>query len=433
MTVVVRALMISAFLTFVAGCLLYVLRISGYVVKVSRIKLWPLALQNITYSHHTADGSTVGSIGSVVVQLHIPRPSAPYLAEILLKDVTLTESSKYNVKIERMKVKMWLLPHLFRFTAGPIITAEFDKFMVEVTNSSVEPWWLEAIRLNVIAAALHGQVIRLHDLKTKLWLWAPAKVSAQSAVQKSEADEDDESGAVEEESTGEEAEGEVDDSDSDVKLKDLGSFSSDVERSRDETTAAEGETESRARVFVREALIHNQDNDRMYTMGTVAAEVKRPWNAPPGLVATTTPLSAKQTDSALWPGSFVLRATDCKWTKLPRIGEHVQGRSFFWSVLSCPAFIRRTILDPLSLVDLEFRSMELTFREFRLRDADLLGESIKALHQRYSSLKPETRAKLQSLALDLFFGGIRKAFLRSDSEEVEEVTEKLDSVEPRYN
>jgi hypothetical protein len=61
-------------------------------------------------------------------------------------------------------------------------------------------------------------------------------------------------------------------------------------------------------------------------------------------------------------------------------------------------------------VDLDIRSCEMSYREFRLRDADVMMETAQQVHQAYASLSSPQSQALHTFAWDLFATGVASAF-----------------------
>lgn len=69
----------------------------------------------------------------------------------------------------------------------------------------------------------------------------------------------------------------------------------------------------------------------------------------------------------------------------------------------------RLVTDPLSVVDLDVSDAELTFREFRLRDAELLRQSAKAAMQEYQDISPASRQVISDFTWETFCDAVELA------------------------
>lgn len=64
----------------------------------------------------------------------------------------------------------------------------------------------------------------------------------------------------------------------------------------------------------------------------------------------------------------------------------------------------------MSVVDIETQDVEITFREFRVRDAELYKHGLEAARTRYAGIAPGTKQILSSWGWTLFCDGVEKAF-----------------------
>lgn len=252
---------------------------------------------------------------------------------------------------------------------------------------------------------MEGNTTRIHDIKTKMWLWKPASPPRMTAIEEAEA-------AEERESVGTQADQLEDMDGSGVDIPDayLSNSDSFVEDTEDLGMVAD-ETETRVRVSMFQLLIRNLVNHRMYSMSKIDVELKRPWSAPP------LPKAPTMTTEGAWPGSLLVRLENCKWTKLPRIDE--QPRHFVsplvLTICEFPQFVKTLWNDPMLYVDLDIRRCEMNYRDFRLRDADVMMEAAKMVYQEYASLSDSQVQALHDFAWDLFATGVASAF-RADME-----------------
>lgn len=64
----------------------------------------------------------------------------------------------------------------------------------------------------------------------------------------------------------------------------------------------------------------------------------------------------------------------------------------------------------MSVVDIETQDGEITFREFRLRDAELFKHGLEAARTRYAGVAPRTKQILSGWGWALFCDGVERAF-----------------------
>lgn len=300
--------MLRTITTLVAVLLLFwlVFRVYGITIQLSGAKLWPFTLKGLRIRRK---GHLNMSVGSLVIQPTLPRQSSPHWMLVTIEDVDIQGNPPFNSKCGRLDVTMWFLPTTFLHTAGPIVTAKIHGFIIDVDHSSREPWWLRDIRLNLTDTIMQGNTTRIHNIKTRMWFWKPASPPRPTAVEKVEAEE-------EQESVGTQADQFEDVDDSGIETPDayLSDSDSFVEDGQDLGKVPD-ETESRVRASIFQLFVRNLVNHRMYSMGKVDVEVKRPWSAPP------LPKAPTVTEDGAWPGSLLVRLENCKWTKLPQIDE----------------------------------------------------------------------------------------------------------------
>lgn len=92
-------------------------------------------------------------------------------------------------------------------------------------------------------------------------------------------------------------------------------------------------------------------------------------------------------------------------------------------------FVRSLRRDPMLFVDLDIRSCEMNYKEFRLRDADVMMETAKTVYQSYASLSSPQSQALHEFAWDMFATGVAAAFRAST--ELQEQDPGIPHVEER--
>ncbi|KAH6916707.1 hypothetical protein BKA70DRAFT_1090714 [Coprinopsis sp. MPI-PUGE-AT-0042] len=372
-------------------------RIYGITIRLSGVNLRPFTLKGLYFRRK---GHLEMSVGSLILRPTLPRPTSPHWMLVTIEDASIEGNPPFKARCTRLDVTMWFLPTTFLYTAGPIVTAKVHGFTIDVDHSSREPWWLRDIRLNLTETIMKGNTTRIHDIKTKMWFWKPASPPRPTAVKKREVAEEHESVGVQADQF-EEVDGSGIET-PDAYLSDTDSFVEDEE----DLGKVLDETESRVRASVFQLFVRNLVNHRMYSMGKIDVEVKRPWSAPP------LPKAPTVTEDGAWPGSLLVRLENCKWTKLPRIDEKPRN-VVQYVVTGFTEFAKALWRDPMLFVDLDVRSCEMNYKEFRLRDADVMMESAKMVHQAYASLSNTQSQALHEFAWDLFATGVASAFRAS--------------------
>lgn len=74
------------------------------------------------------------------------------------------------------------------------------------------------------------------------------------------------------------------------------------------------------------------------------------------------------------------------------------------ALCSLPSSAVKFYFDPLSLIDIYVPHCEISFSDFRLRDAQLLQKSAVKLRQEYDQFVHENPGVLENIAWDMFIG-----------------------------
>lgn len=281
----------------------WILKLLGHEIHIRSVTLLPLTLRNITYNYRSSTLSLNAHIGSLKIAFHFPTPCAPKLVSVSVEDVSYTKADRHAFKSDETFVVVWLLPAFFRRTSSSFVTVKMRGVVIDNVNAEEEAWWAKEIRDNITETVMVGETIRLHDLKTKLWLYEPITPSTWAAkvdVNGETVGEGDNSEhtteGMEGDEAGEESEDVLDDS---------------AEKARE--TQEEDEREARARIYASQWMLRNDRNQRVYSFGSLNVELRRPW----GTLPYPDRVGVEQ-KTQLPQGSLVLKATDLTWTKLPR-------------------------------------------------------------------------------------------------------------------
>ncbi|KAF8167577.1 hypothetical protein B0H34DRAFT_645288 [Crassisporium funariophilum] len=284
------------------------------------------------------------SVKYIGFSLHLPRPTDPYWATISLNGYEYEDHS-CHVTLNSTLAKLWFFPVLFRYSSGPWVAATLDGFKIRVFASTDTPWWMEKIRTNVIETILNGDTIRLHDLKTRIFFSAltASKDGYQGEVEKPGLAKD------------------------------------------------EAQDELRLKCYASQWHIFNQKY-RIYTFGNLEADLRRSWVED--------------------RGSFVVIATDTRWTKLSVLPYRESTRrpsrfgEFMHAIFRFPADLFKICRDPMSTMDLYVPNCEVTFSQFRLRDAQIFHEGATSLKLQYDEFNGRNPGVLHDFAWDLFVNGV---------------------------
>ena len=63
----------------------------------------------------------------------------------------------------------------------------------------------------------------------------------------------------------------------------------------------------------------------------------------------------------------------------------------------------------MSVVDIETQDVEITFREFRVRDAEIFKHGLEAAKARYGGTAPRTKQVISDWGWALFCDGVERA------------------------
>lgn len=154
------AILLSAILPLV----FFLLRLSGHVLSINSIR--PISLRYVRYARQKL--YTI-STSSIHIKLHLPRPREPHWAKILVQNYQYRDP-ECSVSISTIKITLWFFPMLFRFTAGPLITLQFEDFRLHVYNSTYTPKWVRKLGDNLIYTAINEETVRLHQFKPRFVL-----------------------------------------------------------------------------------------------------------------------------------------------------------------------------------------------------------------------------------------------------------------------
>jgi hypothetical protein len=151
------------FLLLISFLLLYS-RISDHKITIKRVQLGLLTFSifEVGYERHSTESHFACS--KTMLHLHLPRPSAPYWGTFTVCDMEYIDSD-CHISASQLDAKLWFFPLFFRFTAGPWITVQLDDLRIRVFSSSDTPYYIKAMRQDLIAAISKGEILRLDDFK----------------------------------------------------------------------------------------------------------------------------------------------------------------------------------------------------------------------------------------------------------------------------
>jgi len=147
-----------------------------------------------------------------------------------------------------------------------------------------------------------------------------------------------------------------------TKLK-LGGASKVLVKREDDVESESSSDEVQVTATAKGYRILNKEG-RHYTFGGVIAQLRRDW------VRGT--------------GSFTMIAEKSKWERIPRPSMHLEFSTISRLVLTLiqvPVDLFMFYQHPMSFIDLNVERADITFDEFRIRDAELVIQGLTLLEQ----------------------------------------------------
>ncbi|KAF9566977.1 hypothetical protein CPC08DRAFT_627706 [Agrocybe pediades] len=286
------------------------------------------------------------SVDTLGIEWHWPSKDSPYWMIMTAKNYVYKDST-CQVSLSRGMAKLWVLPVYFRVTAGPLIDVTLEVFAVRIATSKQPPGFVGRLRKNVIHSIFHGSTVRLHELSTKIM------IGGERPIGRTKTFESNDSEALE---------------------------------------------ELRVRISASQWHILTPWSHRIYSYDDLSAELRKSWTR--------------------GSGSFTLIAKECRWTKVNTFGmgkEQISGpisvlsSSLFRMMRHLPQTFCRIYADPFSMVNIHAVSCDITFCDFRLRDADLLTEMLSKAKLEYQQHNRRHPGLLESWAWGFFMGEVNSA------------------------
>lgn len=271
--------------------------IAGHTLTIKRIAIIDLSLHDIYYSGRLFGESYAFTFtcSRMSIQFHLPRPSNPCFCTFTA-DTLLYVSTTCDISVETLVTLLWLLPVLFRKTAGPWMDVTLDGFRIRVDRSRETPYYIQQLRHNLVGTIMSGDILRLDTSKLDV------RTLGLSEIEHAYADGNcNGSSYCFSKPSGSEACAEPD-----SIAKPLGT------RQQKIPFQPGDKDEVRITASVRELHVHNREG-RLYTLGNIDAQLRRNWDAD--------------------QGSFTIVAEHTKWHKIPWPFEH-STPSEHWSCVS---------------------------------------------------------------------------------------------------
>ncbi|KII94315.1 hypothetical protein PLICRDRAFT_153850 [Plicaturopsis crispa FD-325 SS-3] len=334
----IQALQLITLTVVLAASALLSARLFGHAVSVGCICLF--SVHNIKYSHNT---TLTISCSCARFAFHIPRPSNPRWGSFTAYDYDYSDTV-CRVSVAKLHADLWIFPKAFKHTAGPWTSVELHDFRLLVISSKTFPGWVAGLRRNLVNTILSGEYLRLDDFKTSVVLGPDATSGADRY------DQPVEKPVIEDERT------EPDDD------------------------------EARVSASARHFHVRNWQG-RNYMFGAIDAQLRRSW-----------------VDDR---GSFVMIAENSVWAKVQSPEERQITPLYSWrqipmSILYFPSDLAKLYFDPLSFVDLHIPRADITFDDFRMRDAELVRQCGEMVARKFN----EGGKELTGFLWDVFLSAL---------------------------
>ncbi|KAF9819995.1 hypothetical protein IEO21_01657 [Rhodonia placenta] len=323
--------------------------LGGHALKIGRISPLLLTLHDVRYSGalYQRDYTYTFTATSLSVAFHLPRPSYPRWFTLSSHSLFYVSSTS-DISVSTLDVTFWVFPYLARRTAGQWASVELDGFRIRVHKSNATPYWIQKLRQNVVTALLQGKIYRLDDFWTKVQF---AGVSESFAPGRS------------------------------VRRRRKG-----VHRDAPPPSTNTDTDELRISASARQLHLHNTEG-RVYTFGVVDAQLRRDWDQD--------------------RGSFVLVVEEARWVKVHWLFQRTPTpwwSQIVTSITQFPLDVAHVLRHPMSTVNIYATRTDITFDEFRIRDASLVVQALTIL-----------RAKTANMGInwvDVLFDAVIHTFVR---------------------
>ncbi|KAF8913169.1 hypothetical protein CPB84DRAFT_1760521 [Gymnopilus junonius] len=249
-----------------------------------------------------------------------------------------------HVSIDRVEVKFWFFPVHFRFTGGSWVTVTLDGFVVFVPTSKKCPPWIQRLRNDLIYTILNGDTIRLHSMNPNVYL------SKKAAI-----------------------------------IDGNNGLGQNASKGTHREICMRG-TASQWHIF-------RSNTGRIYTFGDLVAEWRR--------------CNDESRES------FVLISREARWTKVPIFvpmdgadGKKSKFVQFLHTLYNLPSNVGRVYNNPICTLDLYVPQCDITFAEFRLRDAELLRQGATKIKEKYVDIETHYPGILGDMKWEFFLHAI---------------------------
>jgi len=219
------------------------------------------------------------------------------------------------------------------------VNVELDDLRIRIRRSTDIPTYVQVMRANLVDTLLNGEIIRVDDFVTTMQFGGLTEQHSDST-----------------------------DSSADSFQKDSISLQNGVTHSEidlSKTTAGFSDSQDEVRLSASAQGVHIDNREgRSYSFEAIDTQFRRNWVAD--------------------RGTFVMVASGCRWVKVPQAYERVASSWFFQlfsSFAHFPYDFLQIVRHPMSAVNLYFPRIDATFDHFRVRDAELLIQSMSFIRE----------------------------------------------------
>ena len=295
-------------------------QVGQHILRIGKIVLLDLSLNDVHYSGTLYDQTYHFTFTSarLVLRFHWPTKFCPRWLTFRTKDV-LYRSSTADISAGDLSVTLWFFPFLFGQTAGPWINVGIDDFRIRVFGSHATPKYIKLLRQNLVGTVLGGKILKLDDFGTSVRCSGFTESAVESEVDP-DADGKNEHrekvpSTVPQDGPYHEKLGDPDGAADESIAGENGGFK-DSSRKVPEKRSAEAvpyinreQDEVRISAYARGLMMDNTEG-RVYTFGSVDAQLRRNW------VANR--------------GNFVMIAKESRWVRVP-FSHEMQPHKSFWT------------------------------------------------------------------------------------------------------
>ncbi|EIN14247.1 hypothetical protein PUNSTDRAFT_49056 [Punctularia strigosozonata HHB-11173 SS5] len=168
-TIIVLELLVASVLS-IATWLFCGNSLLGHRLRISHVRLGlhALIVEGVRYRYTGRGQVDVHydfSVERLSFRLHVPTPSHPRYASFGAGNLSASDPL-YEYSLSEATLTLWVFPCLFGVTAGSWASLALSEFRMIVKSSRSTPWWVAAIRRNVVHSLLTGEVLRCDHFRS---------------------------------------------------------------------------------------------------------------------------------------------------------------------------------------------------------------------------------------------------------------------------